>query len=172
MLIKCNECHSEISDKSKNCIKCGSPISKKESSLDIFYGIFAIAVFTFAAYGVYKFFFSYEGSEISSSNVEDSEIASSKVNDSLINSSGVLITDQSLVKALFGYTYTLSFYAKHTGPKKKYNYYIQVGDHWYNRLISDKLCKGDFVLEEDEEKLIEVTCEAGIAINRYSLIVN
>lgn len=152
MLIKCNECNSEISDESKNCVKCGSPILKKESPLETFYGIIFIAIFLFAAYGVYQLFFSSEDSEISSSEV--------------------LITDQSLSKSLIGNTHTLSFYAKNTGPKSEYEYYIQIGDHWYNRIISDKFCKGDFVLEKDEEKFIEITCKITIPVNRYSLIVN
>jgi hypothetical protein len=152
MLIKCNECNSEISDESKNCVKCGSPISKKERPLETFYGIVGIAIFVFAAYGVYQLFFSSEDSEISSSEV--------------------LITDESLSKSLIGNTHTLSFYAKNTGPKSKYKYYIQVGDHWYNRIISDKFCKGDFVFEKDEEKFIEITCKITIPVNRYSLRVN
>jgi hypothetical protein len=152
MLIKCNECNAEISDESKNCVKCGSPISKKESPLETFYGIVGIAIFVFAAYGVYQLFFSSEDSEISSSEV--------------------LITDQSLSKSLIGNMHTLSFYAKNTGPKSEYEYYIQIGDHWYNRIISDKFCKGDFVLEKDEEKFIEITCKITIPVNRYSLVVD
>lgn len=153
MLIKCNECNSEISDESKNCVKCGSPISKKDSPLlETFYGIIGIAFFLFAVNGVYQLFFSSEDSEISSSEV--------------------LITDQSLSKSLIGNTHTLSFYAKNIGPKSEYEYYIQIGDHWYNRIISDKFCKGDFVLEKDEEKFIEITCKITIPVNRYSLIVN
>lgn len=31
MIIKCPECNSEISDKAKNCPKCGFPIERKDS---------------------------------------------------------------------------------------------------------------------------------------------
>lgn len=145
MLIKCKECEAQISDKSEKCIKCGAPIEMSNTKASVVGGIFIIVV-------VFLIFF-----PPWSSDPDTPEI---------------VITNKSLNIPLIGDTHTLEFTAKNLGPKKKFNYYIRIGDHWYNRVFSDKFCEGSFVLEIEEEKSIKTSCVISVPSKRYNFFVN
>ena len=145
MLIKCKECEAQICNKSEKCIKCGAPIEMDNTKASVVGGIFIIVV-------VYLFFF-----PLGSSDPDTPEI---------------VITNKSLNIPLIGDTHTLEFTAKNVGPNKKFNYYIRIGDHWYNRVFSDKFCEGSFVLEIEEEKSIKTSCVISVPSKRYNLFIN
>ena len=58
MLIICSECNAKVSDKAKECQKCGAPVpgwlDKLPDSVQVTLGFFIIGIFI---YGLVSFFF-------------------------------------------------------------------------------------------------------------------
>ena len=145
MLIVCSECKIKISDKAKNCPKCGAPvpgwIDKLPDSVQAILGFLIIGAII---YGLIWNFFLKNEIEITNKQIHYG-----------------LISDRKI-----------SFNAKNSGPKHKYTYYVKAGDDFLERVLGPKYCEGTFIMEEDQEKEIKVECpDLNFTFTSYSIVV-